>query len=421
MKIIGIIAEYNPFHNGHLYHLQEAQKRTAAADGVICILSGNFLQRGEPALLNKWARAKMALQNGIDLVFELPTLYATHSAYWFARGGIETLTQTGIVTHLTFGVETKKPAVLKEIAAFLAKEAPSYQHRLKNLLQKGLSFPQARIQALPRELLLQNSQTLHSPNNILALNYLQVIYEQKLTLKPVMIERQGSAYMEQNLEKGRYPSAAAIRNYLIQNSTQFLTALQELKEYLPLETINILEDEYKLGQTPVYLELLSPQIMTLLRRTSASELQQIIDISEGLENRIVKTALGCNNLEEFLHALKTKRYTYTRLQRFLIHLLLNYTKEQAVHLKNGPPYLRLLGYTPKGQKLLKEIKKKSTLPLITKGAHIYKYLHNNPTTQCFWKMDVKATNLYTLLYHQQLNRKGNLDYLQEPVFYPGQV
>jgi len=419
MNVIGVIAEYNPFHNGHLYHLQETKKRISA-EGIICILSGNFLQRGEPALANKWARTEMALQNGIDLVFELPVLYATHSAYWFARGGIELLSHTGIVSHLSFGVETNQPTLFQEIAVLLAKEPPSYQQRLKELLQEGLSFPQARIEALPQEL-RQQRELLISPNNTLALNYLQVICEQNLALNPVMIERQGSGYNQQTLQNDFYPSASAIRNYLTKKPTGFQKALQELTAYLPQTSLHILEKEYQQGQTPVSTEQLTPQLMSLLRRTSSKELQQIVDISEGLENRIIKIALDSTDLADFLSRLKTKRYTYTRLQRFLIHLLLNYTKEQATHLNNGPPYLRLLGFTPRGQELLKEIKQNCQVPLITKGAHIRKYLPNNPTARCFWEMDVKATNLYTLLYAKVSARKGNLDYLQEPIFYPGQV
>ncbi|MGI6587637.1 MAG: nucleotidyltransferase [Peptococcia bacterium] len=414
MNVIGIIAEYNPFHNGHLYHLQTAKKRTAA-EGVICVLSGNFLQRGEPALTNKWARAKMAIQNGVDLVFELPVLYATHSAYWFARGGIETLAHTGIVSHLAFGVETVNPTLFQKAATFLAEEPPSYQQRLQELLQTGLSFPQARIQALPPELSC-HSQILQSPNNILALTYLQILQEQNLSLSPVMIKRQGADYLDKTLSPNSFPSATAIRNHLTQSPTKFLTLLQDVTSYLPPATLEILQEEYTRGQTPIFLNQLTPQLMTLLRRTTKKELQQIVDISEGLENRILQTAHQVTNLQDFLTHLKTKRFTYTRLQRFLIHLFINYTKEQERCLQNGPPYLRLLGFSPHGQELLKKIKKKSSLPLITKGAHLHKYLHNNPTVRCFWDMDVRATNLYTLLYPNFTARKGNLDYLQKPIF-----
>ncbi|MDD4048538.1 MAG: nucleotidyltransferase family protein, partial [Clostridia bacterium] len=168
MNILGIISEYNPFHNGHLYHLNEAKKLTNAK-GVVCVMSGNFMQRGEPALVNKWARAKMAINNGVDLVFELPVLYATQSAYWFAKGGIETLAATGIVSHLAFGVEATNPSALSDIAQILAKEPVQYQNTLKQYLKEGLSFPQARAQALSKEISF-DKQLLETPNNVLAIS-----------------------------------------------------------------------------------------------------------------------------------------------------------------------------------------------------------------------------------------------------------
>ncbi len=413
MNVIGIIAEYNPFHYGHRYHLQEARKK-AKADGVLCVLSGNFLQRGEPALCDKWARAQMALSQGVDLVFELPALYATRSAYWFARGGIEILTKTGIVSHLAFGIESSTPSPLFAIAQLLAEEPESYRVRLKHALRKGLSFPQARAQALPPELTHQQ-QLLRSPNNILALTYLQVLREQNSSLIPLPITRKGAGYLDTALKKETLPSATAIRKYFTEHSTDFKAALSALKEYLPETTLKILEEQYLAGKAPVSWSALAPPLLTLLRRTTQNELRQIIEVSEGLENRIFKIAQQVTSLEDFLLCLKTKRYPATRLQRFLIHLLLNYTKEEEKCLSNGVPYLHLLGYTSRGQQLLQEIKKRSTLPLITKGAHIKKYLPNNAVLQSFWDFEIRATNLYSPLYPRPSVRLGNLDYRQNPV------
>lgn len=412
MNVLGIIAEYNPFHNGHLYHLQEARQK-AQADGVICIMSGNFVQRGEPALVDKWARAKMAISQGADLVFELPVLYATRSAYWFAKGGILSLHHTGVVTHLAFGVETPEPARLLEIAELLAKETAHFQHRLHLALKQGHSFPRARAQALPAEF-TRHEELTQSPNNILALAYLQVLREEKLPLIPLMLERQGSGYLEQELTEGTLPSATALRLQLA-TAPSFLEKLAGLNDYLPQTTIDILQNEYRSGKAPVTFHALEAQLLTLLRRATKEDLQHIVEISEGLENRIWKIAARCNTLPDFLANLKSKRYPYTRLQRFLIHLLLQYTKNENELLTNGPPYLHLLGYSPKGQKLLKTIKKQTTVPLITKGSQIKQYLPNNPVLRRFWEFDVRATNLYALLYPQTPVRTGNLDYLQRPV------
>lgn len=427
MNVLGIIAEYNPFHNGHLYHLQAARQK-AQADYVICVMSGNFVQRGEPALLDKWARTIMAISQGVDLVFELPVLYATRSAYWFARGGILSLAGTGLVTHVAFGVETPEPALLQEIALLLAQEPPAFRALLRQGLKEGLSFPQARAKALfPRH--RQQQELLDNPNNVLALSYLQVLQEEQLPLIPIMLERQGSAYLDATLKEGALPSATALRQALTTttaaertdnpaNSNAFLSKLNALAAYLPPATVQIITNEYLAGKTPVSLQDLDSILLTILRRATEKDLRQIVDVSEGLENRIVKIAAQCHSLTDFLAALKTKRYTYTRLQRFLIHLLLNYTKSENDFLKDGPPYLHLLGYTRKGQELLKLLKKKTSLPLVIKGSQINKYLPANPILHRFWEYDVRATNLYTLLYPQSSTRCGNLDYLQQPVFYP---
>lgn len=409
MPIIGIIAEYNPFHQGHLYHLRTIQKELSP-QGIICVLGGNFLQRGEPALVNKWARCAMALQQGIDLVFELPVLYATRSAYWFARGGIETLTSTGITTHLAFGVETKQNILLKKAAAYLASEPKAYQQKLQNLLKQGLSYPQARTQALPPEFL----PILQSPNNILGLTYLQIIQELDLNLIPFILKRKGSDYLNKDFNK-LYPSASAIRHHLISPPLNFIEKLQTLKNSLPSETITILAQEFSQGRAPIYFKQLNTQLMTLLRRSTPEKLKQIIEITEGLENRIYRLAHQTTDIQEFLKKLKTKRFTYTRLQRFLIHLLLDYTKEAELCLEKGPPYLRLLGFTDRGQKLLRQIKLKGTLPIISRGAQIDHHLKKHPEIFPFWEKDVLATNLYTLLYPNPMTRTANLDYQLPPV------
>lgn len=411
MNVLGIIAEYNPFHNGHRYHLEQARQK-ACADGVVCVMSGNFVQRGEPAFLDKWARAQMALNQGVDLVFELPVLYATRSAYWFAKGGVLSLYRTGIVSHLAFGVETAEPALLKEIAKLLANEPASFQKLLRQELKTGSSFPKARAKALPAEL-AEEDRLLHSPNNVLALAYLQVLEEEKIPLTPVMIQRQGSGYHDRTLEPNKLPSATALRQALLNGNAK----LHELTEYMPVTTQEIIAAEYRAGKGPFSLTLLDAPLLTLLRRASREELRQIVEVTEGLENRIQKTAASAENIAGFLDALKTKRYPYTRLQRFLIHLLLNYTKKEETLLSEGPPYLRLLGFTPKGQGLLKMMKQKAVLPLITKGSQIKKYLPDSRLQQ-FWEFDVRATNLYSLLYPDAARRQGNFDYLRKPVFCP---
>lgn len=413
MKTIGIIAEYNPFHPGHLYHLKQA-KKMIIHDGVIAVMSGHFTQRGELAIIDKWARAEMALRQGIDLVLELPVLYSCRSAYWFARGGIETLHKTGIVTHVAFGVETDDLALLRTTAKILANEPLSYQEALKAALKEGLSFPDAKAKALMKNL-PSSSKALGSPNNILALSYLQVLEELNLSITPVTIKRKGADYHDSHLSSTVFPSATAIRKQLFMPSKASLESLNSLKDFLPPKVHEILTREIKCGKGPVNLQSLSPIIMALLRRSTLDELENIIDMTEGLENRIKKTAQETTNIHDFLEKLKTKRYTYTRLQRFLVHLLLSYTKQKEKILPYGPPYLRVLGFTEQGKYLLKEMKQKSSLPIIIKGAHSNKYISNSPSFKTFWEMDVLATDIFSLALPKENLRSGGLDYYKGPV------
>ncbi len=417
MSVTGIIAEYNPFHMGHCYHLQKT-KEHLPDNPVIVVMSGHFLQRGEPALLNKWVRAEMAIAQGADLVIELPVLYSCRSAYWFARGGLELLQATGIVTHFSFGAETGDLDSLKKAADFLAQETAVFKEELKQGLKQGLSFPQARAKALERHLGRDNN-VWSKPNNILALTYLQVCRELNLPLIPFAVERKGLTYNETELVAGEHPSATAIRSCLNSHfPDNFSEALENLREYLPSSSMQIIKREYEAGRCPVSLETLALPVLSLLRRSTAHDLKSIIEVTEGLESRLLAAALKTTTLTGFLAEVKTKRFTFTRLQRFLVHLLLNYTRDKEQFIRYGPPYLRVLAFSRTGQKLLKMIKKKSGIPLIIKGAQGKKLAGNDPRFKTFWDMDILATNLYSLLYPAANMRRGGLDYLTSPYLEP---
>lgn len=415
MNVVGVVAEYNPFHNGHFYHLAQAQKR-ANAQGVIVVMSGSWVQRGEPAVVNKWARAEMALLHGADLVLELPVLYACRSAYWFARGGIQTLQRTGVVTHLAFGLESDQPAILSQATRILATEPACYREKLKIYLHQGLSYPKARGQAL-QDIFPQAEGLFDKPNNILGLAYLQVLQETGIPFIPVMIAREGSAYESEILNRGMNPSATAIRRFLADN-LQSDPDLKQLTAFMPARALSILSREILQGRGPLFFEQLSPVLMALLRRAKRRELLEVIDIGEGLENRIITAALESVHIRDFLDRLKIKRFTYTRLQRFLIHLLLNYTREKEKYLTPGPPYLRVLGFNGRGRRLLSIVKDKSVVPLLVKGAHSRSLARNNEAFRNFWEMDVLSTNLYNLLYPEEKERKGHEDYYRSPLRLP---
>lgn len=399
MKIIGIVAEYNPFHLGHSYHLNKARE-IIQPDGVIAVLSGNFLQRGEPALVDKWARTQMALKGGIDLVLELPTAFASRSALWFATGGINTLENTGIVSHLAFGAESDNLSILMEAANLLNTETPEFKKSLAKYLDQGLSYPQARNMAL-ESLGYQNLKGLENPNNILAIAYLRSLQMIQSQMEPVLIKRKGN-YHSTNPEEG-FMSASAIRHNLAENSRIW-------QEHVPSTTKEILEEQIALGKGPVYSRNFSDSILAIIRRSSLHELKSIVEMEEGLENRVFQIAQSSTSLSELIEKLKTKRYTQTRIQRLITHILINFKQD---YVFEKPQYLRVLGFNKQGKEMLKLIKVKSQLPIITKFAHGQKLLQ--PAGQKMLELETRATDIYALGFPAQRHRYGRQDFYRSPI------
>lgn len=393
MQVIGIIAEYNPFHLGHLYHLTEAKKKIENS-GVIAVLSGSFLQRGEPALVNKWVRTEMALKAGIDLILELPVAFSSRSAYWFALGGVRTLAATGIVTHLAFGAETDDLAQLKETAQKLNYEDPLFMQKIEEYLSLGHSYPKSRSLAL-------KNMDISQPNDILAVAYLRVLEQLETTIEPLLIPRIGS-YHAQRPENG-LASATAIRKLILEGD-------QNWTRYLPQWSAQLLLKEFNEGRGPVTLTSLEQSIFTVIRRMGPHQIRKIIEVSEGLENRLYELAQKTGNIEILLNKLKTKRYTYTRLQRLVIHVLLNFTKDLSI---TSPQYLRVLGFNKRGKELLKKMKKSSTLPIITKFSDGYHEI--NDQGKKILDLEVLATDLYFLGFPNKDERSGRQDFYKSPV------
>ncbi len=419
MSIVGIIAEYNPFHNGHLYHLQQARS-LAQAEAVICVMSGSFVQRGEPAVIDKWARAEMALRCGADLVFELPFCFAVRSAYNFARGAVQALDRTGIVTHICFGAETPDLAFLQQIASVLHEEPEEFQTALKNLLSQGHSFPSARALAASfyltkstKNVRLDHSQilaTMMSPNNILAIEYLRALRELKSPIIPLLVQRVGPGYHDTNLTQ--FASATAIRNALLNPSWHEL-----VKPVMPPASYEILLRETERGKGPVNEEHLTPVLLALLRRTPVSELAAIHDVTEGLERRIKKAAQQANSLANLKSLIKAKRYNLTRINRILLYVLFNLTKSRvAAFDEAGPAYLRLLGLSPHGQKILLKMKSKCRILLINKAKTGRTLLQrqSNPVGRDMFDLDVLATDIHSLFFGEAY-RHGGRDYTTSPV------
>lgn len=397
MKVLGLIVEYNPFHNGHLYHLKRSVE-IIKPDYVIAVMSGHFTQRGEAAVIDKWLRAEMALSSGIDLVLELPAVFAVQTAEIFAHAGVEILNHTGLVTHMAFGSEIGRIEPLWEIAEVLAKEPPAYRELLKNHLGKGLPFPRARHYALldyfqktknNSEILQPMEQILENPNSILGLEYLKALIRTGSSIKPFTFSRIHAGYHEKEIS-GTISSATAIRHELF---TRGMTPA--LQQALPRKSYEILKRAVDMGRGPVSNHSLEQLLLGILRRASSDEIAEWVDVEEGLENRMKSAALQARSLDDFLNRVKTKRYVYTRIQRILIHGLLGMTKKKLKLFKaSGPQYLRILGFRKEASPLLKELKKASRVPVITKPAHYRNFNHS--LLEEMFEMDILSTDLYSL-------------------------
>lgn len=401
-KVLGIIAEYNPFHNGHLYHLENSKKLTGC-DYTISIMSGNFTERGSTSLIDKWEKTKIALSNGIDLVIELPVLYSISSAENFADGAIKILDSLGIVDYLSFGTETSDINTLNKIADVLYFEPKEYKAILSHELKKGLSFPKARENALLMYLndIRTYSNILSSPNNILGIEYLKALKKYKSNIKPISISRYESEY-NSNSFSNNIASATAIR-HLIKNKS-----FDIIKNLVPSETYSILMENIRNGHIVLDLNVFEKEIIYVLRKMSAEEIANLPDVSEGLEFSIKNAANLCNNIIEFLNIVKSKRYTQTRIQRILLYALLGITKKDMEISKNTLPYIRILGFNEKGKNLISEISKKNPrLKLIT-SVKKFTDTNKNKDLKRLLDIDIFSTNVYTIGF--EYDSLNNLDY-----------
>ena len=426
MKTLGIIAEYNPFHNGHLYHLQKSKEMTGAKYSI-AIMSGNFLQRGEPAILDKWTRTIMALKAGIDLVVEIPFVFASQDARGFAHAGIQLLNSLDIVDCVSFGCEEVQIDCLNELVELLKKEPLYFQQILKEELKKGGNFPKIREKAIEKyykkygtkfknNSIEKLKELLKQPNNVLALEYMISLKNTNSFIKPFPIKRIGSDYLQDKLE-GKYSSATAIRERIFKNIfTNNLIPLEGLSSSMPASSSQIILDELKKGINPIRISCFEQGIFSQLRRMSVDEIKEIHGIQEGLENRLKESAISSFNIENLIQKTKSKRYTRTRIQRILIHSLFNLKHQEIVAFnKKGPPYCRVLGMTENGKILLKKIKSKSKLAMIIKLKNFYQQnkLSGDGLVERMLNYDILATNLYVLGYKLKMARVGAQDYTRK--------
>ncbi len=345
MRSVGIICEYNPFHNGHLFHLEQIKEKFPH-HSIVLVMSGHFTQRGDVSIMNKWDKTEIALFYGVDLVVELPFVFATQSADVFAKASIELLNLLQ-VEYLVFGSECNQISRLIELAK-IQLDHPKYNTLVKQYLDDGFNYPTA----LSKALYDLSGKKIKEPNDILGLTYIREIFKTNSSIQPVCIPRQNN-YNALDLE-GPMSSATSIRHAL-ENGV-------DIAPYVPAKTLDYLTS---LHFTKDYFPLLKYKILT-----DMDHLEQYQTVDEGIENRIRKFIVSSKNLDELILKTKTKRYTYNKLNRMFMHILCNVTKKEIKQFTKIE-YIRVLGFSKKGRNLLKELKSSIPVPIVTNFSSIH--------------------------------------------------
>lgn len=408
MKTVGIIAEYNPFHQGHQKQISFIRQNTGA-DHIVAVMSGDFVQRGAPALLSKHLRAEAALGCGVDLVLELPVSVSCASAELFAKGGVEILDGIGVTDALCFGSEEGELQLFQKTAKILADEPSQYQSFLKSSLKKGLSFPSARCHALTEYACSTEpdidpdayQQFLSRPNNILGIEYCKAIFRQNSRMQPLTMKREGAGYHDQELSSGHTPSASGIRNHLKAGKN-----CAALTGALPHASLELLLHAIQKGSL-VFEEDLDMLLFYRLLSEDQESLCQYPDVSPELASRIIRMRNQYQGFLQFSQLLKTRELTLARIRRSLLHILLNLKSRPA-----SAGYARVLGFRKDAAPLLSRIKKEGKIPLLTKAADAHKLL--DETSLKSFQETTFASNLYEgILSHKTGN--AFLHETQKPV------
>ena len=379
VAVAGIIAEYNPFHRGHAWQIAEIRRRLGADTAVAACMSGNFVQRGDFAIMRKHCRAAAALRGGADLVLELPTPWSAAGAERFAQGGVGILAATGVVTHLAFGSECGALAPLAETAAWL--DSPAYDRRLREFVRGGASFAAAR-QAAVRSLAGAAAECLSRPNNALAVEYLRALGTQGGGIEPLALPRVGADH--DSGEESAFPSASAIRERILAGAAW--------RELLPECAAGILEAEMAAGRAPVCVGNCQRAVLARLRRMGEEDFRPYDGGGEGLYHRFYAAVQSAASLEEILERAKTRRYPMARLRRLLLQAYLGVPQARR---GERPPYLRVLGFSERGRALLGQMRERAALPVITKPAHVRRL---GGEAERVFDQEARCTDLYVLAY-----------------------
>lgn len=388
----GIIAEYNPFHTGHAYQIQQTRAQLGDACGIVVVMSGNWVQQADCAITDKWARARMALSGGADLVLELPTVWAVSSAEAFARGGIRLLQASGVVDTLSFGSECGNTQALEQVAQAL--DRPDYPDRLAAFLDQGLSFPAAR-QAAVRDLIGDPAALLDHPNNNLGVEYLRALRSLNSSIRPLSILRSGAMHNTWS-QQAPYRSGTQLRSMLRDGQADQAAAF-------------LLPGSDALLTSPACLNRIEPALLARVRTMTAQDWACLPDsgAAEGLPRRLERAGQQCADMESFFTLSKTRRYPHARLRRLALWAMLGLT---ASDRPEYPPYLRVLGFNRRGQELLKEMKHTASLPILTKPAHAKSL---DKEGQRLFTLESRCTDLYGLCFPSV--RPGGLEWTTDPV------
>lgn len=382
-----IISEYNPFHFGHLYHLNESISQTDT-DFKIAIISGNFVQRGEPSIINKWEKAKVALSAGFDLVLELPTLYAISSAENFANGSIKIADQIGS-NYISFGTESGDLEKLKKLSSLINKNEKEYITNVKEKIAEGFSYPKS--QELVIDKMFGNEFLgVCKPNNILGLEYLKSLNAISSNITPITVKR--------DLDKS---SSSDVRALLRTSGFK----IEDLKNSIPDFSYEILAENIENGNAVLSLKAFEKEIIYILRTIDNEKLKNIPDVPENMLSNLKKIACSTNSLDELITALKNKSITQARIQRILLYILLGITKSDMELSKRITPYVRVLGMSENGKKILSDISK--DINVITSVKAFEKTCDDSDLLRML-EIDKKATDIYTLAYVK--DSVANLDY-----------
>lgn len=395
MKVVGIIAEFNPFHNGHKYLIQEAKKKTNA-DFVVVLMSGSFTQNGNVAIYDKFKRAKAAIEEGVDLVIELPPLYSVSSGEYFATGAIDLLNKLNIIDYVFFGSEIGDINNIADIANVELINKEKILKLTKEEMKKGITYAKAHENALKSYLTPSQIKELQKPNNILAIEYLKALKKTNSKIIPYTVKRRGNSISDTNIEKeANFTSATSIREYIMLKKD-----LKILKKYVPAGMYEIMLTQKPLLNDDIY-NIIKFSILNNMK--NIQNFQGINGISEGIENKIISAISISKSYDEFIHNIKSKRYTLSSIKRMILNILLNITKNDFNKLYLNINYAHILSVSTKGKVLLSSLSKVSNINLLTKINN--KILSSlNETDRQSLDIDIFASNILSILLNENINK-----------------